>query len=449
MNTKVVVTGLAALALVVGTYAYREPLTSAVTGLFKGKTETAARRSASAPATASSGPASSSTASGGRKGRRGSAGGAVTVSVAKAEVRSVPQLLNAIGSVQPIATVGVKTRVDGQLQQSFFQEGQMVKKGQRLFRIDPRPFEVTLRQTQANLARDKAQFEKTKSELARYEELVSMGYASRQKYEDVRASNAAAMAVIAASEAAVDQARLQLDFTTITAPIDGRTGNLLVSVGNQVRANDQTPLVTITQIKPIYVSFSVPERFLLPLKALMAQQTVPVEAMLTGEVAAKQSGKLTFVNNVVDVATGTIQLKAIFPNEDESLTPGAFVNLSLVIRDRPDAIVVPTGAMQIGQSGTFVWVAREDNTAEVRPVKVDETTQFFTVISSGLKAGETVITDGQINLVPNGRIRIREAANGGGTGGTEGSGAAEAPAGAATGGDPATGAARQRGGNGS
>ncbi len=401
MKMKIVLPGLAVLGLVLAAYAYREPLTNAASGLFKGKqaTQTAANNGGNANAQSR----------GGRKGRRGGGGGAVSVSVATVESRPTPQMLTVIGSVQPIATVGVKARVDGQLHQSFFEEGQVVRKGQKLFRIDPRPFEVTLRQAEANLARDRAQFEKTKLDLARYQELVNMGYASRQKYEDVKASNAALGAVLAAGQAAVDQARLQLNYTNIVAPITGRTGGLLVSVGNLVRANDPSPLITITQIKPIYVTFSVPERYLLQLKSLMAEKPVPVEATLTNDGAVKQMGKLTFVNNAVDVATGTIQLKATFANDDETLTPGAFVNLSMVIRERPNAIVVPTAALQIGQKGSFVWVAREDNTVEVRSITVEETTQSYSVISAGLKVGEKVVTDGQLNLVPGGRIRARGA----------------------------------------
>lgn len=404
MNIKVVVSGLAALALVLGAYAYREPLTKTIGGLFQGKQQTASGGAQNGAASTGAGNA----AGGGRKGRKG-AGGAVSVSIGTVEMRALPQMLGAIGSVQPIATVGIKARVDGQLNRSFFEEGQMVKKGQRLFQIDPRPFEVTLRQTQANLARDRAQFDKTTSDLARYQELVDMGYASRQKYEEVRASNAAARAVIAADEAAVDQARLQLNYTNIASPINGRTGSLLVSVGNLVKANDTNPLVTITQVKPIYVTFSVPERYLLQLKALMAEKEVPVEAAITGEGAKSQMGKLTFVNNAVDLTTGTIQLKATFANDDENLTAGAFVNLSLVIRDRPNAIVIPTPALQAGQSGSFVWIVRDDNTVEVRPITVEETTQNFTVVAAGLKGGEKVVTDGQLNLVPGARIRTRAA----------------------------------------
>jgi multidrug efflux system membrane fusion protein len=405
MNAKVVTAGVAALGLVLGAYAYREPLTSSITGLFKGKPETAAV----APRDNSGTPAA-------RKGRRGSGGAAVSVTVATVEMRPTAQLLTAIGTAQALATVGVKARVDGQLNQAFFEEGQVVKKGQTLFQIDPRPFQVELRQAEANLARDRALFEKTKAELARYKELVDMGYASQQKYEDVKATNAASRAVLAADAAAVDQAKLQLEYTSIKAPIDGRTGSLLVSVGNLVKANDTNPLVVLTQLKPIYVTFSVPEQYLLQLKALMATRQVQVDATIGGDSVAKHRGTLTFINNAVDAATGTIQLKATFPNDDDALTPGAFVNLSLTIRERPEAILVPTGALQVGQNGSFVWVVGEDNKVAVRPITVEETTQSYSVISAGLKPGETVVTDGQLNLVPGASVRARGADGGGDSG---------------------------------
>jgi multidrug efflux system membrane fusion protein len=401
MNVKVAAAGVAALGLVLGAYAYHEPLTRSVTGLFKGKQETV-----------SVVPRDNNAGRAARKGRRGGGGGAVSVTVATVEVRSAPQLLNAIGTAQAVATVGVKARVDGQLYQAFFEEGQVVKKGETLFQIDPRPFQVELRQAEANLARDRALYEKTKAELGRYKELVDMGYASQQKYEDVKAANAASAAVLAADAAAVDQAKLQLEYTSIKAPIDGRTGSLLVSVGNLVKANDTNPLVVLTQLKPIYITFSVPEQYLLPLKALMATRQVQVDTTIGGDSALKHQGILTFINNTVDVATGTIQLKATFPNDDEALTPGAFVNLSLTIRERPEAILVPTAALQVGQSGSFVWVVGDDDKVSVRPIKVEETTQSYSVISAGLKPGERVVTDGQLNLVPGATVRPRGAGDG-------------------------------------
>ncbi len=409
MNTKIVVSGVAALALLLGVYAYHAPITRTVTGLFKGKQQTATNGSGSSS-----------------RRKRGSS--TVPVTVALVEQRSAPQELLAIGTVQPVATVSIKARVDGQIDKAFFEEGQPVTKGQKLFRIDPRPFEVALRQAQANLARDRAQAGMAKSDLARYSELLKKGYASQQKYEAVKASDAALAATIRADEAAVEAARLQLDYTTIYAPINGRTGNLLVSVGNLVKANDANPLVTITQMKPIYVAFSVPERHLAEIRGLMAGKPVEVEAHFPSDTHHVHKGTLSFVNNAVDVTTGTIQLKATFPNEQETLTPGAFVNVALTIKERPDAIVIPTPALQAGQKGNFVFVAKDNNTVEMRPVTVEDSNETFTVVASGLKVGEKVVTDGQLQLVPGSHIRPR----GTGDNGSNGSVAAPAATGTAS-----------------
>lgn len=392
MKTKIVVAGAGALALVLGVYAYHQPIVKTVTGLFGGTQETAANQSAG---------------NSGSRGRRGRGGGAVPVTLAVVAQRPAPEKLLAIGTVQPVATVSVKARVDGQLDKAFFEEGQRVSKGQKLFRIDPRPFEVALRQAEANLARDRAQLEKTKADFARYRQLLAKGYTSQQQYESVKAGNAAQEAIVRADQAAVEAARLQLDYTTIYAPIDGRTGNLLVSVGNLIKANDSNPLVTITQMKPIYVAFSVPEKYLSDIRTLMAGKAVTVEARLAGDSSHVHDGTLNFINNVVDVATGTIQLKATFPNTDEALTPGAFVNVELTIKERPDAIVIPTPALQVGQKGNFVFVARSDNTVEMRLVTVDSSDENITVVKSGLKPGEKVVTDGQLQLIPGSKIRPR------------------------------------------
>ena len=402
MNQKIVASGVIALGLVIAGFAYREPITSSVTGLFTGENPQQAK---------SGGDSGGGGRRGGRRrGRRG--GGAVSVTLAKVENRNMPLQLIAIGTAQARATVAVKARVDGQLNEAFFEEGQQVKKGQKLFRIDPRPFQVTLRQAQANLARDRAQYAKTKSELARYSKLVTMGHTSRQKYEEVSATSAAMGSVVTAAQAAVDQAKLQLEFTTITAPIDGRTGSLLVSVGNLIKANDSNPLVTLAQIRPIYVVFSVPEKHLPTLRGLMAKKQVGVEAMLDGNPPQRQKGVLTFVNNLVDAGTGTIRLKASFPNENEALSPGAFVNVALTLQERPNATVIPSSALQVGQKGPFVFVAKDNNKVEMRPITVAESAIKFTVVTSGLKVGENVVTDGQLQLVPGASIRPREAQDG-------------------------------------
>lgn len=395
MNVKFVASGAIALGLVMTGYAYREQITNSVSGLFTGKQPEQARS------------AGNSGGAGRRRGRRG--GVNVPVTLATVENRNMPLQLTAIGTVEAMATVAIKARVDGQLIEAFFEEGQRVKQGQKLFRIDPRPFETTLRQAQANLARDRAQAQKARGDLERYKSLAGKGFASRQKFEEATAASAAMASVVIASQAAVDQAKLQLGFTTITSPIEGRTGSLLVSVGNLVKANDTQPLVSITQIRPINVVFSVPEKHRLTLRRLMATKQVAVEAVLDDDTAQPQQGVLAFVNNTVDAGTGTIQLKARFPNENEVLSPGAFVNVALTLKERPNAITIPTPALQVGQNGTFVFVADENNKVEMRPITVANSTSTFTVVSSGLKAGEKVVTDGQLQLVPGASIRPRSA----------------------------------------
>jgi multidrug efflux system membrane fusion protein len=398
MNVKFVTSGVIVLGLVIAGYAYREQISDSVAGLFGEKKPEQAQ---------SAGNSGGGGQRGGRRGRRG--GGGVSVTLATVESRNMPLQLTAIGTVEAVATVAIKARVDGQLIEAFFEEGQRVQKGQKLFRIDPRPFETTLRQAQANLARDRAQAQKAKGDLERYKSLAGKGFASRQKFEEASAANAAMASVVIAGQAAVDQAKLQLGFTTITSPIDGRTGSLLVSVGNLVKANDTQPLVSITQIRPINVVFSVPERHRLTLRRLMASKQVAVEAVPDDDTAQSQQGVLTFVNNTVDAGTGTIQLKARFPNENEVLSPGAFVNIALTLKERPEAITIPTPALQVGQNGAFVFVANKNNKVELRRITVADSSTKFTVVASGLKAGEKVVTDGQLQLVPGASIRPRKA----------------------------------------
>lgn len=342
-----------------------------------------------------------------RRGRRGR-GDAVPVLTGAVAEQSVPQLLTAIGSVAAFATVAVKSRVDGQIFQAEFTEGQMVRKGDKLFQIDPRPFQVQLRQAQANLARDRAQAEKMAGDLARYGKLAGKGFASQQKYDEARAAHAAMMATLKSGAAAIEAARLQLDYSAIRSPIDGRTGSILVNPGNLVKANDTTPLVVIAQLRPIHVSFSVPERHLARLKALMAAGEAAVAVRIPGDSSAPRRGRLVFINNAVDTATGTILLKAQFENEDDALTPGQFVNVALTLRERPNALVVPSQAVQDGQNGQFVFVVSEDSTAEMRPVELDDIVGERTVIRKGLVAGERVVLDGQLQLRPGSKVVERK-----------------------------------------
>lgn len=356
-----------------------------------------------------------------RVGRRGNSG-PVAVTAGAARRQSTPRLLATIGTIQAFATVNVKSRVDGQLFEAHFTEGQTVRKGDLLFRIDPRPFEVQLRQAQASLARDRAQMEKARGDQTRYASLVGKGFASQQKYEEARAAYAAIRETLRAGEAAIEAAKLQLAYTEIRSPIDGRTGSLLVNTGNLVKANDSGALVVITQVKPVHVVFSVPEAYLPGLKRLMAAGPVAVGVRVPGDKAPEKQGRLVFINNAVDTATGTIQLKAVFPNEDDGLTPGEFVNVAVTLEQRPEAVVVPSQAVQDGQRGAFVFVIRENSTVDLRTVTVDDSANGFTVVTKGLEPGEKIVLDGYLQLRPNARVVIKTPGDTKSPGGRRGGG---------------------------
>lgn len=344
-----------------------------------------------------------STADSSKKPKRAAA--PAPVHVAKVETRSVPIRLEAIGAVQSRSTVQVRSRVDGQLIAAEFREGQWVKKGDLLFRIDPRPFQSQLRQVQANLARDQAQLDKARSDLDRYAQLSQKGFSSQQKYEEAKANVSTLQAIIRADQAAVEMAKLQLEFTEIRSPIDGRTGNMLITPGNLVKANDTPALVVINETRPIHVAFSVPEGNVFDLKARMAKGPLSVTVALPERPDRRLTGEVTFINNAVDTATGTIQLKATFANDDELLTPGQFVRAAVNLDTLTDALVVPTGAIQDGQKGSYVFVVRADMTVEPRAVVIGPAADNRTVVRTGLAAGETVVTDGQLRLFPGARVQ--------------------------------------------
>ncbi len=288
------------------------------------------------------------------------------------EQRPEPLQIGAIGNIQPYATVSVKSEVGGELTGVHFTEGQEVRKGQLLFTIDPRPFEAALKLAQANRAKNLAQAANAQADADRYKGLVSEGVIARQQYDQARANADALKAAVEADEAAIETARLQLSYARIYSPVDGRTGNLLVHEGNLVKEND-VPLVVINQIQPIYASFAVPAQHLPDITRYRAQHPLRVEASPKGSNQGGAEGVLTFIDNNVDTATGTIQLKATFPNRDRSLWPGEFVDVNLTLATQPNAIVVPTQAIQTGQEGQFVFVVKPDMTVESRPVVVDRT----------------------------------------------------------------------------
>lgn len=332
----------------------------------------------------------------------------VPVTVARAATANVPTRLEAIGSVQPVNTVTVKSLVGGQLQSVGFQQGEEVHKGQVLFRIDPQPYTAALAQAQANLARDLANDAQARTEARRYSDLARQGIVSAEQNEQLQAAASADDSVVSADRAAVESAKLNLSYCTITSPIDGRTGSLLVQPGNVVQAN-ATILVTINQISPIYVSFSVPEQYLLQVKSDNARSSLQVTAHGQG-AADTEFGRLSFINNAIDNTTGTIQLMATFPNTSERLWPGEYVNTEVTLSISENAVVVPSTAVLTGQSDMYVYVLTNKNTVENRVVTPSITVNGMTVITKGILPGETVVTDGQLALFPGAKVAVSRGA---------------------------------------
>jgi multidrug efflux system membrane fusion protein len=331
----------------------------------------------------------------------------VPVTVGTAERRPVPFELPATGVVEPLQTVAVQPQVSGPLVRIAFREGQDVRKGQVLFQIDPRPFQAALAQAEAILERDRAQAANAREESRRYGELAEREYVTAQQYDQARTTAAAAAATLAASEAAVAEARLNLQYATIRAPIAGRTGSLRVREGNLVRAGDPQPLVTINQIRPILVRFAVPAPNL-PLIQRYRGDGVVVRAEPVGG-GEPSEGTLSFVDNAVDTATGTILLKGTFANTGGELWPGGFVNVRLQLYVDQDALTVPARAVVSGQQGSFVFVIQKDSSAATRPVRVDRTAGDLAVVSGELQAGDRVVTDGQLRLRDGSKVQVKAA----------------------------------------
>ena len=344
---------------------------------------------------------------------------AVPVVVATAMQKDVPVEVHAIGNVEPYSTVSVKTMVGGELTHVDFTEGQDVKKGERLFVIDPRFYEAALAQAQGNLARDLAQAANARAQAARYAALYKEGVTSREQADQMQTAANALDEVVTADRAAVETAKVNLTYCTIYSPLDGRTGNLMVHRGNVVKANDAA-LVTINQIQPIYVTFAVSEQHLPEIRRFMATGKLTVRATVPDEPQPAE-GTVVFVDNSVDPATATIKLKALFANRDRRLWPGQFADVLLTLTTQPGAIVVPAQAVQTGQKGEYVFVVNADNTAEQRMVKVDRTVGSEAVIASGVQAGEQVVTDGQLRLAPKGTKVETRAASGSSSSNSNGS----------------------------
>ena len=383
---------------------------------------------------ASGGPAKDGKGKGGK-----GEGGPVPVLVATVVQKNVPINIDVIGNVEAYSTISVKAQIGGQLTEVGFHEGDFVKKDSHLFTIDPRPYEAALNQAKANLARDTAALSQAEANLAkdmanekyaraeagRYAQLVGEGIVSKEQADQIgsnadalaqavvadRAAIESAKAQIVASKAAVENAQVQLSYTTIESPIDGRTGNLTVKQGNIVAPNTME-LMTITELQPIYVTFSIPEAQLGDVKKYMALGKLPVYAAPQDDSTQQETGVLTFIDNSVDATTGTIKLKGTFENKDNKLWPGVFVHVILRLTTRPNALVVPNQAVQNGQDGQFVYVVKEDRTVEMRPVVTGARVNQELVIDDGLKPGETIVTEGQLRLIPGSRVLVQDGRGG-------------------------------------
>jgi membrane fusion protein, multidrug efflux system len=331
---------------------------------------------------------------------------AAPVTVTEAIEKNVPIVLKTIGSVEAYNTVSIRARIGGALTRVAFTEGQDVRQGELLFVIDARPYQAAMQAALANLDRDRAQLANAEMQSRRYAELMKDEYVAKQQFDQIMTTADTMRSTVRSDEAAVETARLNLQYCNIKAPIPGRTGNLLAHEGDQIKADDIT-MVTINQIIPIKVSFSVPEQRLSEIRRYAAYGSLLMEASVPNDPGPPARGKLTFINNTVDLPNRTVLLKGTFPNSDRRLWPGQFVNVTLVLTIRPHTILVPSEATQTGQRGPFVFVIRPDLTAESRPIKPGEEIDGETIVEKGLKSGEKVVTDGQLRLVPGTKVQIR------------------------------------------
>jgi multidrug efflux system membrane fusion protein len=330
------------------------------------------------------------------------------VLVATVQQKPMPVQIETVGRVQAIATVVVRSRIDGVIQRVAVDDGQEVKAGDLLLELDDLEAQAELRTAEANLARDRAQLEIAKRDEERMQPLAAKDFASRQQLDQLRTNVAAAQATVAADEAQLEAAKIRLSYTLIRAPIDGRIGTIASKVGSSIRPNDTTALMTINQLQPIYVAFAVPQRFLGDLQDAMAAGALPVTATIPGRETELQEGAVSFIENEVDAATNTLSVKASFANAESRLWPGQYVNVVVTLRVDPQAVVVPSEAVQTGQEGFYVFVVRDDLTVEMRPVDVARAAGAETVIAAGLEVGERVVTDGQLRLEPGTKVEVAQ-----------------------------------------
>lgn len=334
---------------------------------------------------------------------------APTVPVTTAAVvrKSMPLKLEAIGNVEPSTTVAVKSRIDGQITAVHLTDGRDVAKGDLLFELDARALEAQVRQMEATLQRDRALVANQVAKEQRYSELLAQGFISPDAYNQIKTDLDAGRATAEANEANLQSARVQLSYTRIYAPIAGRAGKVQIQLGNVVKANDTTPLVTINAVMPIYVSFAVPEQHLARIRSFLAKGALAVQARPTGDTQTASEGTLTFIDNAVDQQTGTIRLRATFPNRDSALWPGQFASVTVTLDRQDNAIVVPADALQNGPKGPYVYVVKSDSSAEMRSVKIDRTDGPEAVIAEGVHEGETVVVSGQIRLTPGIKVQAK------------------------------------------
>jgi len=332
---------------------------------------------------------------------------AIPVTVEPVVQQVVPFRIQAIGNVEAYSTVALKARVDGPIVEVGFKEGQEVRRGQTLFKIDPRTLEAALRQAEANALRDVAASEQARSQEKRYQDLLDKNFVSKEAYAQIRTNATTAEATARASQAALDNAKLNVEYCTITAPIGGYAGKIQIQLGNLVKANDVNALVVINQVHPIYVNFSVPEQQLAAVRGYMSSGPLAVEALAPGSDKPAASGALVFVDNAVDPSTGTIKLRAQFQNGENALWPGQFVNVRIKLYDQKDALVVPSRSVQTGPNGQYVFVVKPDMTTEVRKVTVERTEGDSAIVATGLEKGERVVTQGQLRLGAGAKVAIK------------------------------------------
>jgi membrane fusion protein, multidrug efflux system len=332
---------------------------------------------------------------------------AVPVVAATVQQKDMPVRVHAIGAVEAYSTVSVKTQITGELTGVYFKEGDDVRQGQLIFTLDKRPLEAALKQAESNLAKDEAAASMARVQQKRYEALMRSGVVSKEQYDQLESGARAEDAAVAADKAAVENAKVQLIYCSIYSPINGRTGNLIVHRGNMIKANDNPPLVNINQVQPIYVTFTVPQQYLAEVKQYAGSATLAVEAVIPNDNRGPAKGKLSFIDNQVDSTTGTIKLKGVFENRDRRLWPGQFVDAYLRLKTQANAVVIPSQAIQNGQQGQFVFVIKDDSTVEARPITTGNSEQGEVIVQKGLAAGERIVTDGQLRLLPGSKVQIR------------------------------------------